>query len=921
MQSQPVKLILAGTDLALLHDSQLIQSLSLEISRVDPTIEHIRSAMTLSPDMVLFHEVNQLNEPLCMAIGSIQSAMKLRRMPSIVLVGEPQEETQKVVARDLGISDWVPQRDLATQMAQLVRASGAVRADGWQQQILLQRMEVAAGRKAWDDALQAINGLIFIDERNAFFVLLLAQQMKASGASEQAFEWIKRCVLSLPDNAMIRSGMAKMFLQRDLPEYGHRILLDLARRDPLLLPGLCMRPTIAAGSESFPQLIHAYNQCFAAESFKDMCVSWLQAAADIDRRSEVVQTLEAILHSVQDPVTRGVISSVLGVSLPEARNFVSEAVAIIPAEMPVVLLSDSKPQGFEDLEDDAVDDLEQAEEEDHVLNYGSLTGDGVDERAGSDQWDGVGDLPAVKSEGGGDLNPATSAAPMSDSAAAVTSPVEPTFVLEIAVEHDEPIQSQAAPGNASSIDRQPAVAAVPKASGGDENVAALPTPEPKAQPLFRLPREEFRIPKTRGVDFARFLNHGKQHVQLEKQIDSLVSSAPDRSMEGRFLVYHYDAGGGAKLRKHLEDMGCRHVILCDELNAVANKLRTMPIKGLIIWLESGRTEAVDLVVDITASEDLCANMIVLATASNDATRKIVVSSPHIMFDGATSECVSRTKFGRSIEDAYLKSLAQTPSKVLCQINRLLQNGVENVSEASQLIKKLAEMPGKGVWALIQSARVQLLQQSFASATRTLQEAAQKFPDLWLITELQADCIAAKNGVEEAADYLLKTITTHRTLSDEKLVRAARKLLEWSNPDGLAYLLNFWRDSKRATTDGEFHYFVARYLMMVEGEQSKTELMSHLYAAAMALPGHREILRTIAEQLEADRFHYRAEDVWNLARAAHRSDSLICDLGLTRCYYEGRKMRKGDDLVENILERYPGHPEATAILQRYRRHVA
>jgi hypothetical protein len=71
---------------------------------------------------------------------------------------------------------------------------------------------------------------------------------------------------------------------------------------------------------------------------------------------------------------------------------------------------------------------------------------------------------------------------------------------------------------------------------------------------------------------------------------------------------------------------------------------------------------------------------------------------------------------------------------------------------------------------------------------------------------------------------------------------------------------------------------------------------------------------------AEEFRLAAE-LWEVLSTVDGIDRIRCEVSLVHCYFEQRKIRKAEGLLEDLLANYPKDPSVIEVAKRYDRYKA
>ncbi len=901
---EPVKVLLVGNGI----DPELLNSETyrVEILSVAGSQAETLNARNQKIEIALISAQEGLSAKLVANLNLLVSG-NFRRLPFIILLGPPPEAVLRSVAHSLGANEWFRMDEFKRHFPRFLASVVKSRDDEALHDLLVERFDLAIKGRKWNDARQALDGLLMLDERNAFLVSILSYAIEKRVDPASAREFLERTIVNIPSNATIRAAVASIYLNLGLSEHGHQLLMELARRSPLFLPNLLSRHLFTSSDSGLTTLRKLYSDVFGVQNLEGLLTKWHAASKDIDRMSDVESILSEMVGKLETAEVRQIAGRILGNTSEEETNIAPDnELTVEPNALDANEPTDAMPAATEaELElDEQVANFTQSEvpHSETLLDSGEVT-------LGAADGNVVEEL-ALESE----LSLAEEPIEEQNEDKTVTVPEVAPIVVELpkseqktpALEKSQPASNLSGEKfKPETLDRTASKSTEPSKNGKDFVV-----PE----------RVSVQLPKPKQIDFSRFMAAVKTGIDNQKRIDVLIKTAPDRSLEGSYIVYHFDIVGAAKLGKHLEDLGCKDVDVVSEKNELIARHRVKKISGMVVWIEPNRTDSIETLMDLLAHPEICPSVITAVFGSNDAIKKTIQTYPSLIFDFPTTEVSSRSKFGRAVEQSFKNASVGGANRLMHEIDDSLRQSSTDLQHAKSLIAELGKIPGKKIWSSYQLARLQLVSGNAESAMKLATDIHKIAPQFWPAAELFADCLCKSQGAAAAANYLMKAITSAKHTTQDRAFRAGEKLAEWQDANALGFLLMWWQNNRRLTQDAQFNFLAGRYVELTT-EAGDAAALAYYYAAGHSAPGRWDIMRSIASKLGKDRYHYRAEEVWEAAQTLAFADKLECGLGLVRCYYEGRKMRKGDSLLQQIMKDNPNNQSALEILKFYRRQIA
>jgi hypothetical protein len=852
---------------------------------------------------------------------------QFHQLPAIVIVcDEEPSEDLTFIGKGLGCTSIVVKAKFEKSMALIAEEAIAIHAQSKLHDEFMARFDTAVLNQEVPEARRSMDRLLLLDERNSYMLPLVTRMFRDDARFDDSAEFVERCALNFPDSPAIRIAVAMLRFDQGRFESAHTILMDMGLKNPTLISYILMNgmgPDVEV--ETFTGLSGLRKSVYSVRAVRQALMSWMQTAKEED--TSVKKFAKSCLDTLKNE---------LGGRPSNAGEMFSGNVEM--EVMPEIMSDPAESNVDSSVNSNAA--VSSYSSEDNMFSINETVADAdapidlytADSAAIADATDtevvASKEVMVVSEDGSIEFD-----LDLGDDVASAGEPVgADAYELDAPglVTEDAPpkIAAVANLSQKSKADADAAAAADADAETGKELLKKAEENKKKAEEAKKK-TGEFEIPadarptaaRPRMPDFSKIMSMLKSHMEAEERLNKVIVNAPDRSVEGRVLVYHPYQQGGALLSKNIEDLGCPNVEAVETRSDVLCRLRSRDIFCLVMWVLPDKEEASDLLADVNSAKGADCKSVLLLSQNHDAIKKSLIARPYVIFDHGSGDTGTRSKIGRAMQQALsASSFGQTARQVLsCLLAFDLKHKNER-KEAKDMLATLEKFPGKKAWT--ETLRLEIaIHDKDAAVIKIQKERLEKayssfHPAIFAV----AKAIYEDDEMEVAATYLLKNICSSRLASPERFFQAGKLLIEWRCENGLAFLLQSWTEQKRFVPDQNWNYLMSCYYDLRDGVGSES-ITPYLLTAINLDPARYEFWCKLGEKFEADRHYYRAEEVWANIRTLRGADALHCDLSLAKCFFEGRKVRKADALVQDILRRHPDCQEARELAHKYRRQIA
>ena len=850
---------------------------------------------------------------------------QFRQLPAIVIVcdAEPSEEII-LIAKGLGCTAVVSKDKFESAIRLIVEEALAIKSHAKLHDEIMARFDTAVLNQDFNEARRSMDRLLLLDERNSYLLPLVTRMFRNDARFDDSGEFVERCALNFPDSPAIRIAVAMLRFDQGRFESAHTILMDMGLKNPTLLSYILINGMGSnEGVEAFSGLSELRKSVYSVRAVRQTMMSWLQTASDgdVSVKKFAKSCLDTLKTELGDRAGGG--SEVFGgsVQLEVAPDVVEQTAAISEQSAAI----SEQHETIEEAENKPLDESADLFETSAFVDRAGVadeveTSDEVVDIDDESQPVAAPDEVLIVSDDGSiefamDLGDAQSDVFALPDSQVLASTENKTVATPIAQQSGAAINAATAAAPAANEGSK---------AGDDKQVADKKPPqaEKKKKGEFEIP-DDIRptAPRPRMPDFSKLLSMLKLHIDTEAKLDKVIANAPDRSVEGRILVYHPHQQGGALLAKNIEDLGCPSVEAVETKADVISRLRSRDIFCLVMWVLPDKEEVSDLLADINFAPGADCKVLMLLSQNHDAIKKVVMARPYLIFDHGCGDTGTRSKIGRALQQAFASaSSGPTARQVLSELASFNLSDKNQRNDAKSMLATLEKFPGKKAWTEVLRLEIAIAEGD-AGVIKTQRERLEKaysqfHPAIFAV----AKAIYASNEVDAAATYLLKHIMSSRLASPERFFQAGKLLTEWRCENALAFLLQSWTEQKRFSPDQNWNYLMSCYYELRDGASSEY-VAPYLLLAIGQDQARYDFWKKLGEKFEADRHYYRAEEVWASIRNLRGADSLYCDLSLAKCYFEGRKVRKADALIQEILRRHPDCVAARDLAHKYRRQIA